>query len=487
MGRSLAELVYAGIIAALFVSDWRTRKKVSFAMLIPLAWAFVIASRPVGMWLNPNALGSSTGQFVDGSPIDRNFYIGLIVAAGIVLLRRRIEWGAVIKNNLFVVLFIAYCGLSIAWSDYPFISMKRWVKELGTFLMVLVVLTDVNPDAAMKTLFRRLSFLLIPLSVLFVKYLPELGRFYSRWTWEWFYVGVTDGKNSLGALGMLAGIFFMWTLIRKESDPDLKQREQPAGAPPSKTAPVPTASGAIAKKPTREPLWPRLLILVMTAWLLQKAQSATAVGCVLLASATFFSARMFGFSSRLLKGVLAASAIFAAVAAASGGLPLLYEFLGRDATLTGRTDVWGLVLSVPINEMIGTGYESFWLGDRTEVLTRQFSFPINQAHNGFIEIYLSLGLIGVALFAGIIIGGFRNILRALDRRAPLAVFRLVCLIAVVLSNITEAGVRSTSLMWFMLLLIASEAPAVTEAVAKAAPALPGRREFTVPQRVRRTA
>ena len=72
--------------------------------------------------------------------------------------------------------------------------------------------------------------------------------------------------------------------------------------------------------------------------------------------------------------------------------------MGRDSTLTGRTEIWTHVLWVAGNPLLGTGFESFWLGDR---LANVWSIMpgIQEAHNGYLEVYLNLGWIGVTLLA----------------------------------------------------------------------------------------
>ena len=73
----------------------------------------------------------------------------------------RQEWrraAAVPPANAPIVLFFAFCGISVLWSDYPGVAFKRWMKALGDFVMVMVVLTDPDPRAAVRRLFaRRLS------------------------------------------------------------------------------------------------------------------------------------------------------------------------------------------------------------------------------------------------------------------------------------------------------------------------------------------
>ena len=83
------------------------------------------------------------------------------------------------------------------------------------------------------------------------------------------------------------------------------------------------------------------------------------------------------------------------------------EAMGRNATLTGRTSIWQAVLSFVERPMIGFGYENFWMGERLNALRRMGG---NSAHNGYLEIYLNLGWIGVGLLTAIILTGYRNMI-----------------------------------------------------------------------------
>src|SRR5581483_4780832 len=87
------------------------------------------------------------------------------------------------------------------------------------------------------------------------------------------------------------------------------------------------------------------------------------------------------------------------------------QSLGRNPTLTGRTEIWSAVLHFAGNPLFGTGFESFWLGDRIKHIWAygEMTYGINEAHNGYIETYLNLGWIGVALLVNLIITGYRNI------------------------------------------------------------------------------
>ena len=72
----------------------------------------------------------------------------------------------------------------MAWSEEPFVASKRWLKDFGNVVMVLVLLTEKNPLDAVRAVFVRCAYLLVPLSVLFVKYYVWLGKVYSSATGE---------------------------------------------------------------------------------------------------------------------------------------------------------------------------------------------------------------------------------------------------------------------------------------------------------------
>ncbi|HTW44198.1 MAG TPA: O-antigen ligase [Acidobacteriaceae bacterium] len=81
--------------------------------------------------------------------------------------------------------------------------------------------------------------------------------------------------------------------------------------------------------------------------------------------------------------------------------PLL-AWLGRDATLSGRTLIWQQVwIFITQRPWLGWGYEAFWRGTRGEAfrVDAALNFVVFHAHNGFLEIWLNLGFAGLALFA----------------------------------------------------------------------------------------
>src|SRR2546425_9443482 len=187
-------------ILYLFKRDSRQQYKASSALWIPCTWMMIIGSRSVSQWLNLGPPLQSPDDLLEGSPIDRAVFLLFIVAGLVVLWRRHISWSAVFRNNVWLTLFFLYCGLSILWSDFPFVASKRWIKALGEPMMALMVLTERDPVKAVETVIKRCAYVFIPLSILFIKYYPHLGKGYSEWGGAAYYTGVTTNKNYLGFL-----------------------------------------------------------------------------------------------------------------------------------------------------------------------------------------------------------------------------------------------------------------------------------------------
>jgi len=134
--------------------------------------------------------------------------------------------------------------------------------------------------------------------------------------------------------------------------------------------------------------------------------------------------------------------------------------LGKDPTLTDRTDIWGLVVSLMPNAWLGAGFENFWLGPRLEKIWSVYSWGPNQAHNGYLEIFLNLGWIGVALLAITLVAGYQTVVSGL-RRSPLGSLLLTYFVIGIIYNFTEAALfRFLTPAWFVLLLAITNVPAL---------------------------
>ena len=427
----LALALCCAIIASLYWLERGPIEGVSSAVWLPFLWMFFAGSRFASQWLFLGAPESLTVEsYAEGSPIDRVVFLALILGAVWVLLHRSINWPALIKNNYWVFLLFLFALVSVGWADEPFLSAKRWFKGTGNLVMALVIVTERNSFAALGVVLRRLAYLLLPLSVLFIKYYPDLGRSYHMG--NPMFTGVTFQKNSLGQLCMLIGIYFSWLLLV----------ERPFGA----------AAGQ------RVRLMVILGVLLITAWLLHMAQSATATALSFAAIAIFVAARLPVFVRQPRYLLWALLLMLVAYLLLDGVFDLhdrIIRLLGRNPDLTDRKPLWNLVTGMIPNPWLGAGYESFWSGERLRLIWayqgQTQGGGVLQAHNGYIDFYVNQGLIGLGVLAAMILAGVYKIWTRIATAYSTTLLLLTYIVTAVAYNYTEAAFKPLNNVFLLLL------------------------------------
>ena len=428
---SVALWLTVGLICFFYRRESQEKSRVSKALWIPLIWLLLTGSRGVSGWLNLSSTAIASPE--DGSPLDAAVFFTLMVAGYYVLRQRGVNLATFARNNRWLIAFFLYTLVSVVWSDFPFIALKRWVKILGHPIMVLIVLTEPDPLAAVKRLFKRLAFALVPLSICFLKYFPQWGRGFDQWTGEGFNSGVATNKNELGCTCLIFGMFFFWNLLQALKIPNRKTR--------------------------RNELILNGGFFAVNWWLLMQASSATSFAMMILGIIVMFCVGFRFVNKRYIGAYLVVAVLlFAAMEPVFGIYATVVKGLGRNLTLTGRTDLWAAVLKLQGNPLLGAGFESFWLGPRLDGLWKEFFWHPLQAHNGYIEIYLNLGWVGILLFVGLFVGTFQKIQRDLVHRFEFARLRLGLLLAIILYNYTEAAFETLNFVWTIFFLIAIDYP-----------------------------
>ena len=443
MNPSNALFLFAVGIAGLFYLDRDNSIRTSKALWLPVIWLWIVGSRPVSSWLGLSPISGDT-QLLDGSPLDRFVFLTLLIAGIIVLAHRRHQTKVLLRASWPILIYFSYCLLSVLWSDFSDISFKRWTKALGDLVMVLIVVTDAQPRAALQRLLSRTGFILMPASVLLIRYFNGLGRTYDAFTGEPANIGVAIGKNTLGVTTLVLSLGAVWRVLALIHD---------------------------SQQPNR---WRHLLaqgtLLAFGVALLATAHSATSAVCFVLGTAFMLATWLFvrgprpGTVHALVLGALIAGGLVMFL----GGEANLVHALGRQTNLTGRVAIWQAVIPIAPNPIFGAGFESFWIGPRVQTLWREF--PVlhpNEAHNGYIEVYLNLGWVGVVLIALILINGYRRASAVFLRESPLGALMVAYIVVAAIYSITEAGFRMLDVIWiFLLLAIAASDELVWDADAQ---------------------
>jgi O-antigen ligase len=148
-----------------------------------------------------------------------------------------------------------------------------------------------------------------------------------------------------------------------------------------------------------------------------------------------------------------------------GSSDAVLNLLGRNASLTGRVPLWHMLWDmIQRSPWVGYGYGGFWLywdGPSAEIwkvcIVRYGWLPPN-GHDGFIDLWLDLGLVGVLAFVVSFVVSFLRAFRVAHEGASSAdLFPIMFLYFMVLGNLTESAlVTHNSLIWVLFVAIATQ-------------------------------
>jgi exopolysaccharide production protein ExoQ len=431
MSPQLAFLICSIGIAGLFYLDRDKSVRTSRALWLPVIWLWIAGSRSVSVWLGTgDRSAGALASTMDGSPLDAAIFQALILAGLIVLFQRRKRTIDLLRASGPLLLYFTYCLMSTAWSPIHGPAFKRWIKDVGDLVMVLLIVTDAQPIAALRRLYSRLGFVLFPLSVVLIRY-TDLGRGYDP-DGNPMNTGVTTNKNSLGLIVFLISLGALWQvralLLDKEA--------------PSRTRRLVAQS----------------ILLMFGIVLLQMAHSATSIACFILGGGLMLATSLRAIRSRpgrvhaLCLGIILAGALLLLF----GGESMVTGALGRKSNLSGRTDIWRASIAAADSPVLGTGFESFWNVNVEKVALGLPGYweihNLVSAHNGYIEVYLDLGWVGLCLIAAILISGYRRAVNAFKRDRQFGSLILAYVATGVFYSITEVGFRVLAPSWIFLLL-----------------------------------
>jgi len=369
---------------------------------------------------------------MEGSLADRIVLSLVIIVGALIIFRRRGAAVGVLKNNKALLAFTIYLGITVFWSDIAGISFKRWVRLVGNIVMAAVLITEPDPVEAIRSVFRRAAYLLIPLSILLIKYFPTMGVLYTRlggliWT------GVALMKNGLAHLCLVMTMFLIWELTRSKAKMNVSR------------------------------IFYDVIVLMMGLWLLRgtgSSYSSAAIGCLILGLSILLGSRVEVVKRNFGKiGVITVMTVclFLLFEYSIGIVEMIVTSLGRDMTFTDRVPLWNALIELGMRKpLLGYGYEGFWTEGRLALID-SIAGSFSQAHSGYLETFVEGGLVAIVLLTVLLIAVYKKIQRIAIRDYEQAVFRLSFLAMILLANVTESSfARSRDLLTFVFYIIAMD-------------------------------
>lgn len=397
------------------------------------------SSRPLGVWLSLWGVPLPTGGGAeDGSVVDRFFYGGIAAVGIYILSRRRINWSSILATNRIFLVFLAFMALSIVWSDYNWVSLKRYVKLIASVVMVLVILTDDRPYEAAYTVLRRCLYIHLPMSIICTRYFREIGVSFDWSGTAEAWQGIATSKNTLGQVAMIGVLYFTWEVWRNWKR--LKWRNH------------------------------HLFFLLLAAYLLKGSDEAVSKTSIIVGA---FSLIVFFGIQRKRDNIPAARNFIRMAFVSTVALILLISthsivhfsdesvfgkvisLIGRDITLTGRTEIWSDVYDAASSSpIVGVGYGGFWIGRLANIpWNANMTWVLGQAHSGYVDTYLQLGIVGILIFSLIVFTTLRPLTESFHSNFDFAAFRITLFITILFVNITESTyLRGEHHLWLIFLL-----------------------------------
>ena len=217
---------------------------------------------------------------------------------------------------------------------------------------------------------------------------------------------------------------------------------------------------AFAMKPSRGWIWVPLGVLCFSLVLL--STSKTSLLACLAAIGLFIVLRMF---RRFPVLRIPVAYMFLAGTTTIAGLiifapDMMLELIGKDRTLTGRTDIWdALIRSIKEKPYLGYGYGVYWLDQLgpSYYVRLQLQWGIPTAHNGWIETWLSVGLLGVVLFALHYIWTFLLAFQRIRRGGSETYFAILVIVVFFVFSLSESAIlQQNDLSWVMFVAVSAK-------------------------------
>lgn len=399
--------------------DHKQSSDVSFVTWIPSLWALVAFSRPLDIWFG----GSEQATMESGSVYDRIFFLVLLFVALIVLFRRGFSWSKAVKDNRWLIVLVAFMLVSVSWSSISFISFRRWTRESIGVMMAFLLLSERHPQKALQGVLRRVSYILVPFSALLIKFYPKYGIEFGRWDGSRSWIGVATQKNGLARLCIIVLIFLVWTVMRRWQGHD---------RPVMKSQP-----------------WAEGFLIVLSGLLLMGPNrtltySATSTVTFIAALITLFrllwlKKRGFAFPEVGLKIIVMTIVIYGTMTPFIGKLSVvnISSIVKRDNTLTGRADlIWKRLMPFAMSKpILGHGYGGFWTTEMRELTS-------SHAHNGYLDVILNTGFLGLVLVSLFLLSCCRKAYRAFTVEPEWGILFVCYLIMLVIFNIAESSIDS---------------------------------------------
>lgn len=330
-----------------------------------------------------------------------------------------------ITKNYWFWIFLVWVSISFIWSSAPEVTVRQVVALLGTTLFSIYLINFLDLDEFIQLIAMSL-FIINIFCYLIIILIPDIGIMHLVSN-EWR--GIFTHKNILGRTEALSIINFSYLLLTSRKG---------------------------------KMIW--FFGLLSSVGLLIGSQSISGIVISIFIVIIIFIFYILQNPSRLIWlayfGLLLIAVFFIIPNPLSRTLrnPLtiptqILDSVNKDTTLTGRTLIWEYSLyKASEKPLLGYGYGAFWLGSNgpSADIWIGISTIIDHSHNGFIEIFLELGGIGLLLIIFVYGNAIRKSIQLFFKKKFKFQYSIyiIYLLFILCSNITENSLLlRNSIFW----------------------------------------
>jgi exopolysaccharide production protein ExoQ len=280
---------------------------------------------------------------------------------------------SILWKEKYLAVLLAWCTISVFWSDFRFSSMKASIRVIGSTIVILAFLANARTSSDALKYIRAVLAIYILASLVAIAFIPGATMPDSD-AWR----GLTSHKNTLGGISLISAV--AWAAAM--------------------------AGSSAGKKMLAGFFLAASLVLV---WGSQSATSLVILAVVAFLGLCVWVNRRLGRIA--LVPTIACCGAFVVLFSNVNASGALIDWLGKDNTLTGRTDLWSaLGDEIRTHPIIGSGFNGFWLADNrsVQVIQTHLEWGPMEGHEGYLDLFNEVGVIGLLLLALVVIRYFRN-------------------------------------------------------------------------------
>jgi O-antigen ligase len=359
---------------------------------------------------------------IDGDPLQRNIILIAYLLALIPLIVKPSKIFKELFKNPSLLFFLFWATLSVFWSNFPSIGFRRVIALHLTIFYAILLYLRFNEKGFLNLLTITLYIILIS-STIIILFFPSVGIMSGVHEGSWR--GIFTHKNTLGKITVLSLILFTTSLEK--------------------------CKGNFSK-------YVLIFGSLLSLFLLIRSESLSAYLLTFIFIISVVLVNVFRLFKKdwLFLLVLFVLVIIFVTLLLIKNFETLLMMLGRDVTFTGRIPLWRELIKIGLDNPLGFGYGTFWVGDSNPsvIIYNRIPWRPSHAHNGYLDVWIQLGWIGLLSSLALVVKtSYKIFIRILhEKNKPY--FWIYFLIFILTYNISESNLLSYNNIYTIIFFVA---------------------------------